>query len=291
MSSSFRVASIPFVDFGGPDPKVVFLHANGYPPACYAPLLGRLASECHVMAMLLRPLWPGSKPEGINSWDPLSSDLLRFLDERGLSRVIAIGHSMGATVALRAALRAGNRFGALILLDPVLLPRRIMLEWWLARASGLGYLLHPKIRGSMRRRRRFDDLAPVFASYRQRPIFRYLADSGLRTFIDGMTRPLAQGGYELSYSPEWETRVYFTGIWNDWDLWREMSGLGVPTLIIRGAESDTFWESAARAVRNKNPLVEIATLDHATHLVPLERPAEVHELIHSFLLRVVTPVL
>jgi pimeloyl-ACP methyl ester carboxylesterase len=248
-----------------------------------------LAAQYHPIAMLLRPLWDSSRPDEIDSWNPFSEDLQRFLDEGNYAPVIAIGHSVGATVALRAALRAPDHFSALVLLDPVLLPRRVMLEWWLARALGLGYLLHPKIRGSLKRRRRFDDLGQVFAGYRQRPIFRYLSDENLRIFVEGMTRPSHGGGHVLAYSPEWETRVYYTGIWNDWDLWSGLPHLGVPTLIIRGAQSDTFLESTAGTVRARNPRIEITTLDHATHLVPLERPTEVHKLIHAFLRKVLPP--
>jgi pimeloyl-ACP methyl ester carboxylesterase len=279
-----NVAPIPFVDFGGSGRSLVFLHGNGYPPACYGPLLSNLAAgRYHPLAMLLRPLWAGSVPGQINSWNAFSDDLLSFLAQEAMVSAIAIGHSAGATAILRAALAAPARFGALVLIEPVLLPRRVMLEWWLARAFGLAYLVHPLIRASARRRTQFDDLGQLFAGYRRRKIFRYFSDASLRIFIEGMTKPGAHGGYELAYSSEWETRVYYTGIWNDWDLWRGIARLDVPTLILRGAESDTFRESAARAVSKKNPRIQIAILEHATHLAPLEKPGEVFERINGFL--------
>lgn len=276
---------IPFVDFGGSGPNLVFLHANGYPPACYAPLLKQLSVSFHAIAMLLRPLWKNSQPEEVDSWNLFSDDLIRFLDERELPSSIALGHSLGATVALRACLAAPGRFVALILLDPVLLPRRVMLAWWIARALGLGYFLHPKMRGAASRRRSFDDLAQVFEGYRRRRIFRYVFDEGLRAYIRGMTSPAAGGGYDLIYSPEWESRVYYTGSWNDWDLWTRIPQLRVPTLIIRGAESDTFLASTADTVRAKNPGIKIVALKEATHLVPLERPGEVCEHVQEFVSR------
>ena len=66
-----------------------------------------------------------------------------------------------------------------------------------------------------------------------------------------MTKPKANGGFELVYSPEWEARIYYTGIWHDWDLWKNIHRLEIPTLIIRGAETDTFWESTARNVQKR----------------------------------------
>ena len=80
--------------------------------------------------MLQRPLWENSQPEDIHDWNPFSGDLLRFLDENeSRAPATVIGHSMGGTVALRAALSQPQRFQRLILLDPVLLPPAFIALW------------------------------------------------------------------------------------------------------------------------------------------------------------------
>ena len=273
---------IPYFERGqGSD--LHFLHANGYPPECYEPFLKLLGKNYHVLGMYLRPLWPGSDPDEIRDWNPFSEDLLQFLGEHNLGPVIGVGHSIGAVVTLRAALKESDRFRALLLMEPVLFPRYFMLEWNLARVLGLRNRIHPKIASSLHRRREFDDLEKVFAGYRRREVFRFFSNENLRAYIKGMTRPKADGGHELAFSPEWETRIYYTSIWRDWDLWSGLSKLEIPTLIIRGAETDTFWESTARTVHKKNPRIETVTLENATHLLPLERPEEIFEVIQSFL--------
>jgi pimeloyl-ACP methyl ester carboxylesterase len=65
-------------------------------------------------------------------------------------------------------------------------------------------------------------------------------------------------------------------------LWRQLKELRVPTLIIRGAQSDTFWAGAAARARRVQPKVRLEVLEGAGHLVPLERPREVAELVLSF---------
>ena len=276
--------NIPSLDFGGTGMRLHFLHANGYPPACYKPLLELLSTKHQVFGMLLRPLWPNSKPDEIKDWHPLSDDLLQFLDEQKSGPIIGTGHSIGAIVTLRAALKEPSRFRALILMDPVLFPRYYMLEWNLARISGFGNRVHPLIQGALKRRREFDDLGKVFDGYRRRGIFRFFSDENLRVFIEGMTKPKTDGGYELAYSPEWESHIYYTGIWRDWDLWNGLSHLEVPTLIIRGAETDTFWASTAHMVEKKNnPKIKVVSLEKSTHLLPLERPQEVFEISQLFL--------
>jgi pimeloyl-ACP methyl ester carboxylesterase len=275
--------NIPFFENGGDGPSLHFLHANCYPPDCYQPLLELLKTRYRVFGMLLRPLWPNSDPDEINDWNPFSEDLLRFLDGQKTGPVIGLGHSIGATVTLRAALREPERFRALVLMEPILFPRYYMLEWGLVRALGLGYRFHPLIKGTVKRRREFDDLDKVFEGYRRRGIFRFFSDENLHTFIAGMTQPKAGEGYELAYSPEWEARVYYTGIWRDWDLWNGLSRLEVPTIILRGAQTDTFWASTARAVGRKNRGIRMVSLEKSTHLLPLERPQEVFDITQSFL--------
>ncbi len=276
-------STIPFIDLGGHGGPLVFLHGNGFPPGCYSPLLGLFSTRFHVQAMFLRPLWQGAQPEEVGDWHILSRDLLHFLDQEKMPAVIAVGHSMGAIAALRAALWAPQRFTALVLLEPVLLPRSIMLEWRVVRTLGLGYRVHPLISGALRRQREFASSEIAFERYRPRPIFRFFSDDALRTYIAGMTIAEPDGRLRLAYSPEWEARLYDTGVWNDWDLWRGMNSLAVPTLIVRGAESDTLRESTARAAQHLNGRIRIALVQRATHLLPLERPQETFQVIESFL--------
>ena len=275
--------TIPYIEHGGTGLPLHFLHANGYPPACYKEFIEALRSEYRVFGMLLRPLWPDAKPEELHDWDPLSDDLLSFLDEQQSGPVIGVGHSIGGIVTLRAALKEPARFRALVLLDPVFFPPYFIFLWNLLLLLRLLGRVHPLIGSALKRRRTFDDLEVVFRGYRRREIFRYFDDDQLRAYIRGITRPRPGGGYELAYSPEWESRIYYTGVWRDMELWRALPRLVVPTIIIRGAETDTFRENAGRLVQRKQPKIRVATLEKSTHLLPLERPHEVFGMMQSFL--------
>jgi len=240
-----------------------------------------LKSNFHVFGMKLRPLWPDSNPEEIQDWFPFTDDLLRFLDEQNPGPVIGVGHSVGGIVTLRAALREPKRFQGVVLIDPVLFPPLRIAEWNIARRLGLGYKAHPLIGGALKRRRWFKDLDQAFEGYRRRDVFRNLSDEHLRVYVEGILRPDGDG-YELMFSPEWEARIYYTGIWRDMELWRELPSLRIPTMMIRGAQSNTFWSKTADRVRRVNPEVRIEAIENAGHLVPLERPREVAALINDF---------
>lgn len=269
-------------DIGGNGPSLHFLHANGYPPDCYAPLFELLKTEYHVFGMTLRALWDEAKPEEIQSWHPFSDDLLRFVSDLGPDSVIGVGHSIGGTVTLRAALRDATKFRALILIDPVLfMPNRTF--WWsVTRTIGFGDGVHPLITRAKKRRRYFDDLETVFHGYRKRNVFRYMNDESLQAYIEGITRPKPDNGFELVFSPEWEVQIYRTGL-QDLDIWRNIHKLEVRTLIIRGEETDTFLANTANLVKRKQPKIRVETLEKSTHLLPLEHPKEIFEIMNSFL--------
>jgi len=275
------VNTIPHFDLGGNGKPLHFLHANGYPPECYASLLEHLKLTYRLFGMKLRPLWDEANKDDFQDWHPYSDDLLRFLSDRETGPVIGVGHSIGGIVTLRAAMREPQRFRAIVLLDPVFFIPPILAAWNFVRSIGLGEKAHPLIPAAKKRRREFKDLEILFRSYRTKPVFRYLSDENLKQYIEGITKPKADGGYELVYTPEWETHIYLTGL-RDFDLWRGLSNFNIPTLIIRGDETDTFLPSAEKLVKKKNPKIQVHTMQKATHILPLEHPQEVAGLINDF---------
>ena len=276
-------SSFPFLDCGGGGESLYFLHANGYPPECYLPLLGLLAGSYHVLGMKLRPLWEGHEAEVLTDWQPLSDDLVHFLEQQNDAKAVIVGHSLGAVVSLRAAIQEPGHFRALVLLDPVIFPPAVIRGWKIIKSLGLGYKLHPLIPTAQKRRRAFENQEAVYRAYRQKKIFRFIDNHNLRIMIAGMLSPTDGIGYELSYSPEWEVQIYYTGVSSDLDIWRGLPQVKIPIMIIRGSETNTFFPVTANRVKKMLPTVQVETISEATHLVPLERPDNVSRIILDFL--------
>ena len=276
---------IPSERWGEGSELLVFCHANGYPPSCYHPLLEKLSvPDRTVLAPHMRALWLGSDPMSLSDWRPLSTDLASFLDQHADGPVVAVGHSVGGIQILRLAMWQPERFKAIILLDPVLFPMWMVLQWNLMYSLGIAYRVHPLVAAADRRRRTYDSRQAVFESYRRKPIFRHLDDAALQTMVAGMFTEDSPGGpCHLAQPSAWEQRIYVTGIRRDLELWRGLPALKLPLLILRGAETDTFWADTAHRVQHLRPQSTIRTLDAATHLVPLERPAETSRAIEAFL--------
>jgi pimeloyl-ACP methyl ester carboxylesterase len=281
--------------FGRKGKPLHFLHANGYPPESYRAFLSQFTAEHQVVASYLRPLWPEERFRPFLDWTLFRDDLLRFFDSLGgrplLPRstwmkeraVIGMGHSIGGTVTLMAALQRPELFRALVLIEPVIFPPRV--SFWLEKLNWLGLLqrVHPLIRRTRRRRRVFASKQEMFANYRGKAVFSRLSDRVLRDYVDGLAAPTGDGRVELAYPPEWEAEIYNTGGVYDRQLWKRLPELDLPVLVIRGKETNTLSRRAVTLLKDSLSDVLIRELAEIGHLAPLERPEQVARAVQDFL--------
>jgi pimeloyl-ACP methyl ester carboxylesterase len=266
-------------DFGGHGPLVHLAHANGFPPGAYRPLIGNLRAHHQVVALTTRPLRPGSRPENAPSWHPLADDLVRGLDALGVRRIFGVGHSIGGVLTMWAAVRRPDLFRALVLIDPVILPPATLWLLRLMRAVGLEER-QPLVRGALHRRRTWPDRQACFQHYRAKDFFSRWSDESLWAYVKAGTRPTANGRIELTYPPEWEAHIFAT---SPVDVWQAVPELEVPTLVIRGQETNTFRAASHRRFARLVPHACFTVVPEAGHLVPMERPEETAVAIRRFL--------
>lgn len=259
---------------------IVFAHANGYPPDAYTPLLNTLTPHFNVVTPLARPLWPNSDWRELKNWSLLTDDLLDYVTKQAKLPIIGVGHSLGGVCLLDAALQKPELFRALVLIDPVIFRRRFLWLWETVKTLGVGDRLHPLISGTLRRRRVFANTEEMFTRYRRAPVFSRVSDEGLRAYVESLARPREDGQVELSFSPEWEAAIYRNGPLN---LWPRLPTLKVPTLIIYAAQSDSFTAPVIKRMQKSFPQIQLHCIEESTHLVPMEKPAEVGGVIVGFL--------
>lgn len=277
--------TIPYTDFGGHGPTLHFSHPNAYTPRSFGPFIAPLAAHYRVLAAHHRPLWylaggAAERPEAVIewTWDALAGDLLRFLDEQGLEQVIAVGHSLGAVATMIAARRQPQRFRALALIEPVFLPPPI-LE--LARANPQATAEQPLVLAARRRRDRWPSRADAFARFRDKPVFAGWSDAALWAYVNhGLHDDPTTGEVALSFPREWEAWIYSRPPTNVWD---ELPGLSVPTLAVRGAQSDTLSADAWALWQTLQPAATFVEMDGVGHMLTAEAPEAVAGVVLGWL--------
>lgn len=277
------MTSYPLYDIGGAGPVLHLAVANGFPPHTYRPLLEPLTDAYRVVSLPPRALWPGigAPPEQPGSWRELADDLLAGLRQHDLTGVIAVGHSFGGVASLLAALADPQRFHALILLDPTILPPPVMDAIRTVRQQN-GELRLPLVDGALKRRSRFADYGEAFAYWRGKPLFSDWTDSALHLYTESMTRPAPDGGLELTWNPLWEA-YYYQSIYTEvWDDLPRLDGL-LPILVVGGETTDTFVTESRDLVRKLLPHATHATVSGRGHLFPHSAPAETRRIIRGWL--------
>lgn len=262
--------------FGGAGESLVFAHANGYPPGSYREFLGRLASRYRVTAIHHRPLWSSESAPELLDWSCFADDLLETLEATQAGPVWMMGHSMGAVVSVKAAMRRPDLFRGLVLIDPVFIhPDALALRQDMPQEERDA---QPMIRKTLTRPNRFPSLQDAFDFHRDKRAFAEISDLVMWDYIRAGTRRNANGEYELAYCREWEAAAYRT----DPQVWDELAGLKIPLLGLRGETSTTLSEAAFALWAQTQPHADLRCC-HGGHLLPLERPLEIADVVLDFL--------
>ncbi len=271
-------------DFGGFGPIMNFAVGNGFPPLTYRLMIDPLLLQVHAISILPRPLWSNPpSPASSPTWQTLVDDTVAAMDEYHLDRVIATGHSGGATASIMAVAQHPERFSALILLDPTIFEPAINEAIDSARESKGNAPFFMQIADKARKRRsHFASRQEAFDFWRERGLFAQFSDESLWLYVEALVVPTPDGGFTLAWSPEWEAHYYET-VWTK--IWDDIARLPVdlPVLVVRGSASDTFMEPAAALLRERLPQAEYHEIESHGHLFLCTAPDETASIISQFL--------
>ena len=257
---------------GGTGRRLLFVHANGFPPGSYRQFIEALGTHFAIQAIEQRPLWCEARPPRRLRWSLFADDLLLALEQQYDGPVWVMGHSLGAVVAALAARRAPERVAGLILLDPVFLPSRYVLQMRLMPDALRRRV--PMLRRALRRPEIFADADSAFAFYRSRRAFRDLSDEALRDYVASSKAADAEGGLRLRYPGTWEAAVYGSPPLAG----SALRGLSLPTLGLRGRDSDTLRREMFARWAHWQPEATLREV-RGGHLFPLEYPRQTAETV------------
>ena len=256
-------------------------HATGFCAGIYTPFAEKLTRYLRILGMDDRghgKTRAPADPKKLKNWDIFSRDLEGFFEHLG-QPVIAMGHSRGGVASLVVAVRRPDLVRALILVDPTILPFSWMAGLFVAKKAGLSKFI-PIAARAARRKKIWPDRETLLAAYGDKMPFKAWKDGFLEAYIAYGTEKTAEGTIKLCCDPVWESRCFATC---SHDVWRYISKLRVPTLVLYGAESDTFLRPAVKRFKAKVPGTVFRSFEGTSHFVPMERPDESAETILAFL--------
>lgn len=273
---------IHYLDWPGRNNRSAhFLHANGFCAGTYAPFLQNLNEEFRILASDVRG-HGDSDPHPlarVRHWRLFARDLKHVIEHLLQPPVIGIGHSLGAVTTYIAAATWPHLFSAIVLIDPVILPPRILNLMRVMKVLGLIHLV-PLARGARRRRREFESKQAALKRFTSgRGIFKSWSSEFIEAYLECGLLEADGKGVVLKCDPELEARIFESA---PTDAWRYAKRIQCPALAIRGEKSDTFQDDAARRLAEIIPDCTLSVINGTGHFVPMEKPVECARLISRF---------
>jgi len=266
--------------WGQPDGQpLLFLHANSYSAKMYRYFLEPLGKQYHI----LNPDLPGHGASSwngrINDWEDLADYYIAQLDRSPpVQPMIGMGHSIGGIIVMLMAIKRPMWFEKVILLDPVMLSRRILNAMRLLRLFSLTHII-PLARAASRRRNQFPTRDEALQHYAKKAVFSRLRPQFLEAYVETCLREDNEGAFQLCCSPQLESSIYQSIPLN---VWRLPSMLPPKALFMVGQYSDTITGRGLHRLQQSGGNHIVKSIS-AGHLFPFEKPEEAMDMVKEYL--------
>ena len=257
---------------GGETVSVHFAHATGFNAETYRVFAEGLDSALELYMMDARGHGMSeatANPSKLRSWRPYRQDLEPFVESLR-QPVILSGHSFGATVSMELAARRPDLVQGLVLVDPVIVPPRLIPMMAVTRTLGLSQRMVPIAKMAARRRMEFPSKAAAVENYVGKGAFRTWPRDWIEAYVDGGTVATDAGTVRLSCDRAWESKSFASATV---DPYRALRRVRCPIgLITRKESAPPFTDEARDAFMRCRPETRLLVLEEATHFIPMEHP-------------------
>jgi pimeloyl-ACP methyl ester carboxylesterase len=275
---------IHYLDWGGAGPQAHFLHGNGFCAGTYSPFIQHLSGQLHICASDIRGHGSSDLPsiQRIRSWTIFAEDLKTLIEQTMVPPVIGMGHSLGAVTTYIAAAKYPHLFSSIILIDPVILPTRLL--WLIAGVKLLGLRGNlPLARTARRRRRKFRGKKEALRLFTAgRGIFKTWSKEFVHAYLECGLLEKDSKTAVLRCDPELEAQIFESV---PLGIWRYAKKISCPVLALRGELSDTFFADAADRLKGRISDYELKTIPDSGHFIPMEKPQACADAISDFVHR------
>ncbi len=267
---------IALIDFGGEGPPALLHHANGFCAAIWSQVAGGLREHFRVFAMDARGHGDSTKPEGVGAyrWSHFAADAGEVADrlrrEHG-PLALGLGHSLGGSALMLAAIAEPARFERLVLVDPIVMPEGVREGEPPGRGPSLA-------EGARQRRSVFETRQQARERWAEKEFFADWTPEAREIYLAEGLADRADGRVELKCPREVEAMIFEGG--PGVDVMARAPELRTPALVL-WAKGGNFSRAHFEKLASRMQRACVRTAD-AGHLIPMERPELVVEEVVAF---------
>lgn len=259
-----------------------FLHANGLCAGTYLPFLELFSEQFKTIATDI-PGHGDSSHHGVNlitHWDIFIEDIKESITKNFNGPVTGVGHSLGAVITFITAARYPELFSKIILIDPVIFPKRMLIPIGIAKKLGFLNKIIPLANGARRRKKIFDSREEAYSRFSSgKGMFATWSEDFIKSYTTYGLKDEKDGRVSLKCDPETEAQIYESILL---DIWSYPRKIKCPTLLLRGEMTDTFNTYAARRLIKEVNNCRLINIPESGHFVPMENPELCYQQIRAF---------
>jgi lipase len=264
---------LQYLDYAGSGPAIILLHATGFLPWLWHPIARRLAGTHRVLAPYFCDHRDADLENGGLQWMTLAEDMARFSAALGIQKPLLVGHSMGGTVMTLAEGACNLGAAGMILIEPIFFPEdyyRVQMQ----------VDDHPLAGKSLRRRNQWENAAEAKSYLKSKPLFAKWDEEFLDLYVEHGTVPKKDFGLELTCSPPREAALFMGGMhYNPWPL---LPTVQCPVLVLEGGQSTNRSFIDLVKAAHRFPHGRFMRIADAGHLLVMEKPRQVQQIIQTF---------
>ncbi len=223
---------------------IQFSHANGFPAMTYHTLFTYLRDEFEIQYIDL--LGHNQEFPITDNWASTAEELIAELDRKKLGPIIGMGHSLGGSITLFAAIQRPDLFKYLVLLDTPILSfaRAKMVQ--LFKNLGKADWITPGGR-ALRRKTSWSSYEAMLQYFKNKPLFKNFDEQALHDYVTYGT-VVTKEGLQLKFDPRIESQIYMT-LPHNYSSFKNK--LTVPGVALIGRKSNVVSKSDAKSVEKK----------------------------------------
>ena len=248
-------------------PPMLLLHGFSGHAHTWDTFARAMCSEFHVLALDQRGHGDSAwAKDGAYSVDDHASDIAAFHDHLMLEPVVLIGLSMGGRNAMMFTAIHPGKVDKLVIVD-------------------IGPDIDP--RGAERVRRMAADAPEGLASIDEaaaylKSYYTHGSDAMLRQRVEHGLKRMPDGKFTWKYDKALRDQRR-RGTTPTVDLWPVVRRIKVPTLVMRGSESDILSVDTARRMHDLIPGSQFVEIRGAGHSIPADAPEAFEKAVREFL--------
>lgn len=260
-------------------PLIHFAHANGVPARVYQKLFDGLSHQFEIIYIPL--IGTDQRYPVDNHWESMTQQVIDSIVQKSKGRkVIGLGHSLGAVLTFKAALKRPDLFEQVIMMDPPLILGKESLILHMTKLLKLKAVdsMSPAAL-SLRRRDQWDSREQAAELLRAKGFYQAFDTDCFQDYIHyALTDDPVRGGVELTIPKMTEVQVFRTNpsLW-----WMPQSKPQVPVQLLVASKGPFLPRKFPQKAEKK--FAAPFQVFEGGHMFPLERPTEVAELINNMI--------